>query len=298
MDDDSPEPTPTVHVPVLLDEVLDWLEVKPGAVVVDGTLGGGGHLLRLAEAADPGRVVAMDRDALAVARVRSRWDDPPVKMCQANFTEIPEVLRQLDWPPADAIVLDLGLSSDQLQDRERGFSFDSDGPLDLRFDISEGSSASELVNHLSEKNLADLIYQYGEERYSRRVARRIVESRKSSPIETARQLAELVRRCVPKSGKIDSATRTFQALRIAVNEEMNSLELALQRIPDVLVPTGRVAVISFHSLEDRQVKRAFRDDERYNVLTKKPIRPNQAELIRNPRSRSAKLRVAERRDMA
>jgi 16S rRNA (cytosine1402-N4)-methyltransferase len=298
MNAERAEPSPTIHIPVLLDEVLEGLQVKPGSVVVDGTLGGGGHLRRLAEAADPGRVVAMDRDAVAVARVRARWDGPAVKMCQANFTEIPEVLRQLEWPAADAIILDLGLSSDQLQDRERGFSFDADGPLDLRFDRSEGQPAWELLQHLGEKRLADTIYQYGEERLSRRIARKIVETRKSSPIQTARELADIVRRCVPKSGKIDSATRTFQALRIAVNEELRSLELALQRIPSVLAPNGRLAVISFHSLEDRQVKQAFRDDERYNVLTKKPIRPNQAELIRNPRSRSAKLRVAERRDMA
>ena len=286
----------TVHIPVLMDEVLEGLAVKPGAVVVDGTLGGGGHLRRLAEAAEPGgRVVGLDRDPLALARVRAAWEGPEsTKMCQANFADIPEVLETLAWPKADAILLDLGLSSDQLADRERGFSFEGEGELDLRFDTEESRPAWELLQYLPEKEIADLIYRYGEERFSRRIARKVVERRKESPIRTARELAELVRRCVPKSGKIDPATRTFQALRIAVNEEMQSLQLALQRLPDCLAPGGRLAIISFHSLEDRQVKQAFRDDERYIVLTKKPIRPKDSELSRNPRSRSAKLRIAER----
>jgi 16S rRNA (cytosine1402-N4)-methyltransferase len=184
-----------------------------------------------------------------------------------------------------------------LADRSRGFSFDSDGPLDLRFDTSEGEPAWRLVNRLSAEHLADLIYYYGEEKHSRRIARTVVQHREEEPIHTARQLAEIVRQCVPRSkfDRIDPATRTFQALRIAVNDELKSLEIGLRRIPQCLRPQGRLAVISFHSLEDRRVKDAFRDDPRYEALTKKPIRPSEEEVVANPRARSAKLRVAARR---
>ena len=195
------------------------------------------------------------------------------------------------------MVLDLGVSSDQLADPVRGFSFSADGPLDLRFDPSAGEPAWRLVNRLSAEHLADLIYHYGEERYSRRIARAIVKARREKPIKRAAELADLVRRCVPTSRgghQIDPATRTFQALRIAVNDELKSLEIALRRIPDCLRPQGRLAVISFHSLEDRRVKEAFRDDPRYQVLTRKPVRPSAQEIADNPRARSAKLRVAAR----
>jgi 16S rRNA (cytosine1402-N4)-methyltransferase len=206
-------------------------------------------------------------------------------------------LQQIGISAVDGVVLDLGLSSDQLADASRGFSFDADGPLDLRFNPALGRPASQLVNRLSAETLADLIFEFGEERHSRRIARAIVERRTERPIESAREFAELVRSCVPRpkqGDRIDPATRTFQALRIAVNEELQSLEIALRRLPDCLEPGGRVAIISFHSLEDRRVKEAFRDDPRYEVLTKKPLRPTPAEQIRNPRSRSAKLRVAAR----
>ena len=191
--------------------------------------------------------------------------------------------------------MDLGVSSDQLADEQRGFSFSAEGPLDLRFDPTSGKPASQLINRLSADHLADLIYRYGEERYSRRIARAIVKQRREKPIETAAELAELVRQAVPPSRdrhRIDPATRTFQALRIAVNEELRSLEIALRRIPDCLAPKARMAVISFHSLEDRRVKKAFRDDPRMEVLTTKPVRPGDEEIESNPRSRSAKLRVA------
>ena len=196
----------------------------------------------------------------------------------------------------DGILLDLGLSSDQLADDQRGFSFSSTGPLDLRFDPMRGEPAKRLINRLSAEHLADLIYHYGEERYSRRVARAIVERRREKPIETAAELAELVRRCVPRSAveRIDPATRTFQALRIAVNDELKSLEIGLRRLPECLRPGGRLAIISFHSLEDRRVKDAFRNDPRLQVLTRKPIIAEPVERDENPRSRSAKLRVAER----
>jgi 16S rRNA (cytosine1402-N4)-methyltransferase len=289
----------SVHVSVMLDEVLAWLEPRDGMTLVDGTLGGGGHTRALAERVGPsGRVIALDRDMAAVEAATVNLAGLPVTPLQANFADLGDVLEGLGIEAIDGIVLDLGLSSDQLADAERGFSFDTDGPLDLRFDTTVGQSASQLVNRLRAEPLADLIYQYGEERYSRRIARAIVERRQRQPIETAAELAELVRRCIPRSRspgeRIDPATRTFQALRIAVNDELGSLERALKQIPDHLRPGGRVAIISFHSLEDRRVKEAFRGDPRYEILTKKPLRPSEEETARNPRSRSAKLRVAAR----
>jgi 16S rRNA (cytosine1402-N4)-methyltransferase len=218
----------------------------------------------------------------------------------ANYSDLPEVLRGLGVAAVDGILLDLGLSSDQLADAERGFSFHAEGPLDLRFDMERGEPAWKLLERLSAEHLADLIYRFGEERHSRRIARKIVETRKTAPISTAEQLAELVRRSVPRSKtvRIDPATRTFQALRIAVNEELKWLEVALRRMPDCLKPGGRMAAISFHSLEDRPVKDSFRNDARLTVLTRRPVRPTEQETADNPRARSAKLRVAERKATA
>lgn len=289
---------PSIHTPVLLAEVLDWLQPRDGSVVVDGTLGGGGHTRALAErVGKSGRVISLDRDAAAIQRAQQTLADLPVTTVQANFCNLPEVLETLDLEKVDGVVLDLGLSSDQLADDSRGFSFAADGPLDLRFDPERGEPASRLVNRLQAEHLADLIYAYGEERHSRRIARAIIERRRKEPIETAGQLAEIVRRAIPgprKKGQIDPATRTFQALRIAVNEELKSLEIALRRIPDCLRVGGRLGIISFHSLEDRRVKEAFRDDKRLEVLMRKPIRPGEGECEVNPRSRSAKFRVAQR----
>jgi 16S rRNA (cytosine1402-N4)-methyltransferase len=286
------------HVSVLPEEVLQWLTPRPGQVFVDGTLGGGGHTRALADAVGAGGlVIALDRDPAALANAQENLAGLPVKLVQANFCELPTVLSDLAIRAVDGVLLDLGLSSDQLADPQRGFSFDSDGPLDLRFDSSAGEPAWRLLETAREEELVDLIYRYGEERFSRRIARRVVEQRRTAPLRTARELAALVRRCVPRSRghRIDPATRTFQALRIAVNDELGSLEQALQCLPDCLKPGGRFAVISFHSLEDRPVKSAFRSDPRLENLTKKPIRPSAEELARNPRSRSARLRVAARR---
>ncbi len=284
------------HVSVLADEIVTWLQPRPGERLVDGTLGGGGHTRRLADAVGPtGLVIALDRDPAAIQAAERQLAGRPILLAQSNFCEIPEVLQQVEVEQVDGVVLDLGLSSDQLADRERGFSFDSHGPLDLRFDPDQGQPAWELLSHLSQERIADLIYQYGEERFSRRIARRIVERRRQgNPIRTAAELAEIVRRCVSSREKIDPATRTFQALRIAVNQELKSLEVALKTLPDCLRPEGRLAIISFHSLEDRLVKNAFRDDPRYEVLTRRPVRPNDKETSANPRARSAKLRVAAR----
>lgn len=288
----------SIHVPVLLNEVIDWLQPAPGKIFLDGTLGGGGHTRALAEKVGPdGFVIALDRDPAALFAAEHKLRGLPIKLVEANFAELHDVLRQLEIPAVDGVILDLGLSSDQLADRDRGFSFDVDGPLDLRFNPHQGRPAWQLLERMGAEELADLIYRYGEERFSRRIARKIVERRRTQPVRTAADLAALVRSCVPRPKgreRIDPATRTFQALRIAVNDELTSLETALKQVPSCLRPGGRLAVISFHSLEDRRVKEAFRDDPRYHALTRKPIRPSDEEVARNPRSRSAKLRVAAR----
>jgi 16S rRNA (cytosine1402-N4)-methyltransferase len=279
--------------------VLHWLAPQPGDVMVDGTLGGGGHTRLLALAVGPsGLIVSLDRDPQALDAAERNLAGLPVKLVHANFAELPQVLSQLQLSAVKGVILDLGLSSDQLADPRRGFSFQSDGALDLRFDPNEGEPAWRLLERLPAEELADTIYRFGEERFSRRIARKIVERRRVAPIRTAGELAELVRQCVPRSRghAIDPATRTFQALRIAVNRELESLEIALRCIPDCLAPGGRAAIISFHSLEDRLVKNAFRSDPRLEVLTRKPVRPTDEEIRRNPRSRSARLRVAARKN--
>ncbi len=290
--------TSSIHVSVLLDEVVQWLNPQAGGVFVDGTLGGGGHARALAARVGPaGLVIGVDRDSTALDSAQESLAGLSARFVQANFCDLPEVLRHLEIRAVDGIVMDLGMSSDQLADPQRGFSFSSTGPLDLRFDPTEGEPAWRLIQRLSEGHLADMIHHYGEERYSRRVARAIVDRRQAAPVRSAAELAALVRAVVPRSREpheIDPATRTFQALRIAVNDELKSLEIALRRIPECLRQGGRIAILSFHSLEDRRVKEAFRDDSRYRALTRKPIRPSTEEIQRNPRARSAKLRVAER----
>ncbi|RIK75475.1 MAG: 16S rRNA (cytosine(1402)-N(4))-methyltransferase RsmH [Planctomycetota bacterium] len=289
---------PAIHVSVLLSEALGWLRPQIGQVFVDGTLGAGGHARAIAERVQPGgQVIALDRDPAAIARASKALAGLPIRFAQANFCDLAEVLDMLGIAKVDGVLLDLGLSSDQLADRERGFSFNSEGPLDLRFDVEEGEPAWRLLARLHEDHLANLIYELGEERLSRRIARKIVERRTTQPVHTAIELADLVRSCYPASARrdrIDPATRTFQALRIAVNQELKSLEIALRRTPDLLAIGGRFAVISFHSLEDRRVKEAFRGDPRLKELTRKPIVAGEEELTRNPRARSAKMRVGER----
>ena len=288
----------TVHVPVLPNEVIEGLNPQPGDTVVDGTLGGGGHSRELLNRIGPtGQLIGFDRDPQAIESTRSRIQDENAVFIVSNYSSIPEYLDQLGIESVQSILLDLGLSSDQLADRERGFSFQSDGPLDLRFNPLAGEPASRIVNRLSEKHLADLIYKFGEEKLSRRIARKIVKIRHAEKIETSSQLARIVRSCVPRSRNqsIDPATRTFQALRIAVNEELKWLNVAMDRLPKLLSPGGRMAVISFHSLEDRIVKHAFAENPSLEILTRKPIQASEAELAENPRSLSSKLRVALRR---
>ncbi len=305
------EPSPTVHIPVLLQEVVEHLQISPGSTIVDGTLGGAGHAIAILDRlGSNGVLIGIDRDPAAIARASLRLETaleawraknpqsqaPRVLLSQSSYLELPEVLSQNGISGIDGLLLDLGLSSDQLADRERGFSFRDDGPLDLRFDPSSGVPAFELLSRVREEELANMIFEYGEERFSRRIARNIVEARRVSPIRTTKQLYDLVHRSVPGKvhGRIDSATRTFQALRIAVNRELEHLESALKVLPPLLNPGGRFLAISFHSLEDRLVKNAFRETEGLQNLTKKPIVASATEVAMNPRSRSAKLRVSQR----
>jgi 16S rRNA (cytosine1402-N4)-methyltransferase len=292
---DAAEP---VHRPVLLDEVLDGLAPRPGAVIVDGTAGAGGHTAAIARVVAPdGRVIGLDRDPamLGLARETTRGL-ANVTLVHAAYDDMGEVLEEIGLNQVDGVLLDLGLSSDQLAWSARGFSFDRDGPLDMRFDTeSDSPTAADLVNRLPETELADLIYQFGEERLSRRIARRIVAARQAGAIRTTADLADLVRRCVPRRpGGIDPATRVFQALRIAVNDELGRLDRVLEALPGRLRPGGRAAIISFHSLEDRRVKWSFRRPEVWKIVTKKPVTAGDEEIGINPRARSAKLRVAER----
>lgn len=289
----------SLHTSVLVKESLSFLNLAPGMTVVDGTLGGGGHTRLLAESVGPrGKVIAIDRDPSAIERGAKELANLPIRFAQANFCNLPEVLDAVEVESIDGMLLDVGISSDQLADRERGFSFDSDGPLDLRFDPTEGEPAWRLINRLRPETLADIIYEFGEERHSRRIARRIAQARERQPIESAKEFAKLVVSAIPRQAtnkkRIHPATRTFQALRIAVNEELKSLQIALERIPSRLKPGGRLVVISFHSLEDRLVKTAFRSPQTWNCLTKSPVEAAPDEVAMNRRSRSARLRAAER----
>lgn len=288
------------HIPVLLAEVVEWLNPQPGQVVVDGTVGGGGHAVAIAQHLVPGgKLIGIDLDPAALAHAEQRLAGLPVVLVQGNFADLPSILEQLGIPKVHGILLDLGMSSLQLADPTRGFSFSLNGPLDMRFDPSRGEPAWRLINRLSAKQLADLIWRYGEERYSRRIAQAIVRFRRREPITTTGQLGEIIRGCVPRRRRerIDPATRTFQALRIAVNKELECLQEALRQLPACLLTGGRFAVISFHSLEDRLVKQAFAADSRLEVLTRRPIRPTEAEIAQNPRARSARLRVAQAREL-
>jgi 16S rRNA (cytosine1402-N4)-methyltransferase len=281
----------------LLREVVEWLASRPSRLIVDGTVGAGGHAVALVERlAAGGRLIGLDRDPEMLTLAANTLRGLPVTLVKAPYSRIGETLGELGLPAADGILLDLGLSSDQLAWHHRGFSFGADGPLDMRFDPEQTMTAADLVNDLPENELANILYELGAERFSRRIARRIAEDRKrGGPIRTTGRLATIVRKAIlGKRGLIDPATRTFQALRIAVNRELEHLDLALAEAPEWLEPGGRIAIISFHSLEDRRVKHAFRGDARLDALTRKPITASEAERIRNPRARSAKMRVAER----
>jgi len=294
------------HVPVLAQEVVAWLACRPGGRYVDGTVGYAGHASLILERNGPdGLLVGIDRDEAAIRadRDRLRPYGERVRLVRGNFEDLKRHLGALGIGEVDGVVLDLGVSSAQLSDPARGFSFMAEGPLDMRMDAQSPVTAGTLVNELPEGELADLIFRFGEERYSRRIARAIVRAREVRPLATTLELADVIRGAVPppyRRGRIHCATRTFQALRIAVNRELEGLEGAIRNGADVLAPGGRLCVISFHSLEDRIVKRTFKalsqgPEPRLALLTKKPLIPSEEERRLNPRARSAKLRVAERR---
>jgi 16S rRNA (cytosine1402-N4)-methyltransferase len=266
-------------------------------VFVDATVGAGGHARLLAERLAPaGRLIGLDQDAGMLELARERFRELPVTLVHANFDRLPQLLRELGVEAVDGLLADLGVCSDQLDEAGRGLSFQQPGPLDMRLDPRHGETAADLLRRLNERDLADLIFVYGEERFSRRIARKIVETRKRAPLETTEELASLVRQCVPRPKGhrhvIDPATRVFQALRIAVNDELGALDRLLEALPRCLRPGGRAAVISFHSLEDRRVKHAFRDRAVWEPLTRKPVQAGEDEVRDNPRARSAKLRAA------
>ncbi|HEY3242021.1 MAG TPA: 16S rRNA (cytosine(1402)-N(4))-methyltransferase RsmH [Phycisphaerae bacterium] len=297
--------TPGGHIPVLPGQVLGLLAPAPGAVVLDVTIGLAGHAVLLAEAIGPtGLLIGLDVDEsnLAQARARLARVPPRVELRRLNYAELGAVLPELAPQGVDVILADLGVSSTQLEDPARGFSFSRDGPLDMRMDRRLSTTAADLVNRLREEELADLIYGYGQEHFSRRIARRICEGRRNQRITTTARLAELVSEALgvdPRSrrSKIHPATRTFQALRIAVNNELADLETLLAKAPDCLRTGGRIGVISFHSLEDRRVKRDFLDRRQrgiYEILTKRPVVAEPEERAANPRARSAKFRAAQR----
>jgi len=293
---DSPHPP---HRPVLLEEVLALLAPQAGGVYVDATVGAGGHAAAILEATSPsGRLIGLDRDPAAVALAGQRLErfGDRVRLRHGTFAELAVHLDREGVGSASGIVADLGLSSAQLDDGERGFSFSAEGPLDMRFDRNSGKTAGELLNHLDERELSDLIFNYGEERRARAIARRIVARR---PIRTTADLRRAVHSVLgpARRGAIDSATRTFQALRIAVNQEIEALEAFLEAASARLAPGGRLVVISYHSLEDRAVKWGFREkarSEHLRILTRKPLRPSDKEVAANRRARSAKLRALER----
>ncbi len=288
-----------LHTPVLVDQVLEWLRVQPDGTYIDATVGTGGHSFEIARRLSTGRLVGIDRDprALEIARERLKEFENQVTLVHANFSTIDEVARGLKLPLVDGVVADLGVSSLQLDTPERGFSFRWAGPLDMRMGPDEPLTAAEIVNYWPEKELADLLWKYGEERNSRKIARAIVRAR---PVRDTEHLATVVAGGRKARGRqrLHPATKTFLALRIAVNRESEELAQFLSRTPATLVPEGRCVILSYHSLEDRLVKHAFLRLARegvLRVLTKKVLRPSEEEVRANPRARSAKMRVAERK---
>ncbi|MEW6777419.1 MAG: 16S rRNA (cytosine(1402)-N(4))-methyltransferase RsmH [Bdellovibrionota bacterium] len=299
----------SVHQSVLLEESLEFLQVRPGGVCLDGTLGGGGHTRALAErAGKEGRVIALDLDRAALARAKENLSDlgERVSFVHSSFADGASVLDERGIKSVDGIFLDLGFSSDQMEDPKRGFSFTSEFSPDMRLDPSRGRSAGEIVNEASERELEKIFREYGEEPKAKALAKRIVGAR---PIRSCKDLAALAEGLYPGRSRVHPATRMFQALRIAANDELGALEKALETLPSRLTPGGRMAVISFHSLEDRIVKHRFaelsevekdpitgraKSEPPFRVVTRRPVVPSGREIEQNPRARSAKLRVLER----
>ena len=291
------------HDPVLIHDVLESLALRAGQTIVDCTLGRGGHAAFIADRLGPdGTLIALDVDPNNLQFARERLANATCRMrfFHANFAELGDVLAECNAGSVDGILADLGISTNQLFDQRYGLSFSNDMPLDMRIDPRIRHSAADLINRLREEDLANVLYELAQESYSRRIARKIVEARRQSPINSTERLADLVRSVVPSRGyapKIDPATRTFLALRMAVNSEMRNLDALLEQAPRLLKSGGRLAIISFQSMEDRKVKQAYRSAEQTGLLrivTKKPIGPSPTEEAANPRSRSAKLRTAEK----
>ncbi len=303
------------HIPVLLEECMEALAIRPDGIYLDGTAGGGGHSFEIARRLTSGRLIAVDKDRQAITAAGRRLASFPLaQVVQGDFADIPQILLNLSLPGADGVLLDLGVSSHQLDTPERGFSYSVDAPLDMRMS-GEGQSAADLLNCAAEEELAHIFFRYGEEKFSRRIAKSIVEARQVKPLETTGELVELIRSSIPAAARREGghpAKRVFQAVRIAVNGELDSLERALNGIFEILNPGGRFAVITFHSLEDRMVKQAFAalakgctcppdfpvcvcgKTPRGRLVTKKPVLPGKEELAKNPRSKSAKLRTIEK----
>jgi 16S rRNA (cytosine1402-N4)-methyltransferase len=294
------------HVPVLLAEVLAYLDCKPGRIYVDGTVGSGGHSRGILERSSPtGKLIGLDWDEEAIVRARKNLSSAGerVELRKANFKDLPSVLDDLCITGVDGILLDLGVSTEQLESRERGFSFRWDAPLDMRMSRETPVTAQDLLRNLSAEEIAALLREHGEERWARRIAKNIVRQRRKASLSTARELVEVIRQSVPpKQQRIHPATRTFQALRISVNQELNNLINFLDRGPDLLNPGGRLCIVSYHSLEDRIVKNYFRrwtqkeegKDPGFHLLTRKPVIPSPREVAQNPRARSAKMRAVEK----
>ena len=294
---------PTVHIPVMSAEILTFLNLKPGAVVVDGTLGTAGHANAILSAIGPeGRLIGIDRDKDSLAFASQRLHDfsQSCSLVQDDYRNLDQVLQNLGITEVDAILLDLGISSYQLDNPERGFSLKLDGPLDMRMDQESYISAYDLINSLSEREISSILRNFGQERWHNRIAHYLVAQRSKSPIESTKDLTDTILRAIPsryQHQKIHPATRTFQAIRIAVNRELEALEIVLNKSIDFLKVGGRIGVIAFHSLEDKTVKEKFRDfvkADRGKLILKKPLRPTEEETNINPRSRSARLRVLER----
>lgn len=290
------------HFPVLVEEVIEFLQPHPDGIYVDGTVGGAGHALKILERSSPtGRLIGIDRDKEAIEEARKRLKpyEGRTTIVHGNFSDLREILRELNIGKVDAILLDLGVSYQQLSDAKRGFSFQLEGPLDMRMDRTGGEPASKLINALSQGELEGILRRHGEERWARRIAKAIVRHRKKTPIATTMQFRDIIASAVLKPPRhIHPATKAFQAIRIAVNDELNNLRRIIREGIPLVKGRGRLCIISFHSLEDRIVKEAFRQYERspelITIITRKPISPSKREIAENPRARSAKLRVAER----
>ncbi|MHB8145785.1 MAG: 16S rRNA (cytosine(1402)-N(4))-methyltransferase RsmH [Vulcanimicrobiaceae bacterium] len=286
------------HVSVLLEPALEYLAIRPDGIYVDATFGAGGHTSAILERISGGRVIALDADPGAAERA-AHIAHPSLTFVNVNFRELLRVLTDLNIPSVDGVLFDLGVSSMQIDEAQRGFSFSKSAPLDMRMNPYEGRSAYDVLATASETELADIFFHFGEERAARRIARAIVDRRASGRLpETTTEFAQMVAGVVHRPGhreRVHPATRVFQALRIAVNDELGALKEGLNAAAGALHEAGRIVAISFHSLEDRIVKQTFRDDERLQVLTKKPIGPDEHEIDENPRARSAKLRAAQRK---